>query len=253
MRRTPAYTCNVCGESSYVPLDQLRRETPSCESCRSTPRFRGVVHSLSLGLFGESLPIPRFPQRLDLRGFGLSDWEGYATGLATKLDYTNTFLHTEPHLDITNVDGRLTGTLDFLISSEVFEHVEPPVERAFANARRLLKAGGILVLTVPYGLGSETLEHFPLLGDYAIVTDEAGEQVLETRIHDGRRIRYGNLVFHGGEGTTLEMRAFALSSLEMHLREAGFGSVEVLPDEPQYGVVWPEAWSRPILAIADDK
>ncbi len=136
----PTYICNVCGQPSNVPLDRLEREVPSCESCGSTPRFRGVVHALSLGLFGESLPIPRFPQRLDLRGFGLSDWEGYATGLARKLDYTNTFLHTEPHLDIVDIDGRLAGTLDFLISSEVFEHVAPPVQRAFANASRLLKA-----------------------------------------------------------------------------------------------------------------
>ena len=242
--------CNVCGEPSYVPLDRLERETPSCESCGSTPRFRGVVEALSLGLFGESLPIPRFPLRRDLRGLGLSDWEGYATRLAAKFDYTNTFLHTEPRLDITEIDESLARTLDFLISSEVFEHVAPPVERAFANAGCLLKPGGVLVLTVPYGLGAATVEHFPGLGDYEIVSDEAGEPVLETRAPDGSVVRYDNLVFHGGPGATLEMRAFALSSIEMHLRQAGFHTIEVLGDEPRYGIVWPEPWSRPILAIA---
>lgn len=252
MKPLPTYTCNVCGEPSFVPLEALRREEPSCERCGSTPRFRGVVHALSLGLFGESLPIPRFPQRLDLRGFGLSDWGGYANGLARKLDYTNTFLHTEPHLDIADIDERLVGTLDFLISSEVFEHVAPPVERAFVNAGRLLKAGGVLVLTVPYGLGAATLEHFPLLGAYEIVTDEMGEPVLETRASDGRAVRYRDLVFHGGEGATLEMRAFALASIETQLCDAGLHSIEVLGDEPQYGIVWPEPWSRPILAIAGE-
>jgi SAM-dependent methyltransferase len=223
---------------------------PSCESCGSTPRFRAVVHALSLGLFGESLPIPRFPLRRDLRGLGLSDWGGYATRLATKLDYTNTFLHAEPRLDIAAIDSGLARTLDFLISSEVFEHVAPPVERAFANAGTLLKPGGILVLTVPYGLGAATIEHFPGLGDYELVIDRAGEQVLETHAPDGRVVRHGNLVFHGGPGATLEMRVFALGSLETHLREAGFHSIEVLSDEARFGVVWPEAWSRPILAIA---
>ena len=213
---------------------------PSCESCGSTPRFRGVVHALSLGLFAESLPIPRFPQRRDLRGLGLSDWEGYATWLAKKFDYTNTFLHTEPRLDITEIDESLAGTLDFLISSEVFEHVAPPVERAFANAACLLKPGGVFVLTVPYGLAANTVEHFPDLGDYEIVSDEAGEPVLETSTGDGSVIRYRNLVFHGGDGATLEMRSFALASLETHLREAGFHPVEVLGDEPRYGIVWPE-------------
>jgi len=249
----PTYTCNVCGQPSSVPLDQLEREVPSCESCGSTPRFRGVVHALSLGLFGESLPIPRFPRRPDLRGLGLSDWGGYATSLATKFDYTNTFLHTEPRLDITEIDGGLAGTLDFLISSEVFEHVAPPVGRAFANAACLLKPGGALVLTVPYGLGAATVEHFPGLGDYDIVSDEAGERVLETHAPDGSLVRYRNLVFHGGDGATLEMRSFALASLEAHLSEAGFHPVEVLGDEPRYGIVWPEAWSRPILAFAHSR
>jgi SAM-dependent methyltransferase len=232
-----------------VPLDRLEREMSSCEGCGSTPRFRGVVHALSLGLFGESLPIPRFPQRLDLRGFGLSDWEGYASGLARKLDYTNTFLHIEPRLDIADIDRRLDRTLDFVISSEVFEHVAPPVGRAFVNAARLLTPGGVFVLTVPYSLGAATVEHFPGLGDYEIVVDESGERVLETRAPDGQVVRYANLVFHGGVGATLEMRVFALASIEAHLREAGFQSIEVLGDEPRYGIVWPQPWSRPILAI----
>ena len=112
------------------------------------------------------------------------------------------------------------------------------------------EAGGVLVLTVPYGLAANTVEHFPDLGDYEIVSDEEGEPVLETSTRDGSVVRYRNLVFHGGDGATLEMRSFALASLETHLREAGFHPVEVLGDEPRYGIVWPEDWSRPILAIA---
>lgn len=46
------------------------------------------------------------------------------------------------------------------------------------------------------------------------------------------------------------MRVFALASLETNLREVGFHAIEVLGDEPRYGIVWPEAWSRPLLAIA---
>jgi hypothetical protein len=247
LERMPTYVCNVCGQPPNVPLDRLEREVPSCETCGSTPRFRGIVHALSLGLFGESLPISLFPQRRDLHGLGLSDWGGYATRLAKKFDHTNTLLHTEPHLDLTEIDGSLAGTLDFLISSEVFEHVAPPVGHAFATTACLLKPGGVFVLTVPYGLGADTVEHFPDLGDHKIVSDETGEGVLETAARDGSVVRYRNLVFHGGNGATLEMRIFALASLEKHLRQLGFHSVEVLGDEPRYGIVWPEAWSRPIL------
>ena len=132
----------------------------------------------------------------------------------------------------------------------MFEHVEPPVERAFGNARRLLRPSGILVLTVPYGLGDATVEHFSGLRSYEVVTDEAGRRVLEARTADGTVTRHVNPVFHGGDGATLEMRVFALVDIKRHLRDAGFRAIEVLDGEPRYGVAWPEPWSRPILAIA---
>ena len=248
MMKPPTYMCNICGQPSHVPIDRLEREKPSCDGCGSTPRLRGVVHALSLGLFRESLPIPRFPARRDLRGLGLSDWEGYATRLVTKFDYTNTFL-TQSAL-ISEIDESLNATFDFVISSEVFEHVEPPVERAFRNARRLLRSGGVLVLTVPYGLGDATVEHFNGPSSYEVVTDYAGRRVLEARSADGTVTRYDDLVFHGGDGATLEMRVFALVDIKKHLRDAGFRGIEVLDDEPRFGVAWPEPWSRPILAIA---
>ena len=48
------------------------------------------------------------------------------------------FLHKEPRLDITSVDASLHGQFDFIISTEVFEHVAAPVSRAFENARDML-------------------------------------------------------------------------------------------------------------------
>jgi len=247
--RRRSYTCNICGEASYRPLGQLEREVPSCESCGAPPRLRSVIHALSLGLFGESLLISQFPERRDLRGVGLSDWEGYAARLPAKLDYTNTFLHRDPRLDIVAPDPDLVGTLDFLIASEVFEHVDRPVERAFENAHRLLKAGGVFVLTVPYGFMDATVEHFPPLSDYSLM-EQDGQSVLVGTRRDGREVEYRDLVFHGGDGATLEMRQFALDPLLRHLSAAGFDNLRVLDDEPRYGVVWPEPWSRPILATA---
>lgn len=247
--RRCSYTCNICGQPSYRPLAQLEREVPSCESCGAPPRLRSVIHALSLGLFGESLPISQFPERRDLRGVGLSDWEGYAARLPAKFDYTNTFLHMQPRLDIVAPDPDLLGALDFLIASEVFEHVDRPVEQAFENAHRLLKPGGLLVLTVPYGFAEATVEHFPELREYS-VADGGGDSVLVGRTPDGGRVEYRDLVFHGGDGATLEMRQFALDPLLRHLSAAGFDDLRVLGDEPLYGVVWPEPWSRPILATA---
>ena len=114
-----------------------------------------VVHALRRS-FGQGMSISEFPIRPDLTGIGLTDC-GYAPRLSSKLAYRNTFYDREPRLDITDPPTDLEGTLDFLISSDVFEHVPPPVERAFEGVFRLLKPGGVFVLTVPYLLQGETM------------------------------------------------------------------------------------------------
>ena len=153
------FRCNICGHRSAYPRNQIMRDIQSCHFCGSHVRWRSVIHALSLELFGKSLALPDFPYRPDILGVGLSDWEGYASRLAKKLQYTNTFYHQEPFLDITDI-GPAPPQYDFLISSDVFEHVCQPVERVFQNAYKLLKPGGLMILTVPYVEG-RTTEHFP--------------------------------------------------------------------------------------------
>ncbi len=105
------------------------REPWSCLYCGSNVRWRSIIHALSSELFGESLAIPDFPNRPDLVGLGLSDWEGYAMGLAKKFAYTNSYFHQDPYLDITSIDPSHVGRYDFIISSDVFEHISPQYQR----------------------------------------------------------------------------------------------------------------------------
>ncbi len=146
----PSFRCNVCGRKNANDSAVFSRETPSCSRCGSSVRLRSIVHALSCELFGESLALPAFPKRKDLEGLGMSDWAPHGKYLAKKLAYRNTFLHQKPKLDITKPDPALFGTLDFLLSTDVFEHVEPPVSLAFENARKLLKPGGVVAGAV-YG------------------------------------------------------------------------------------------------------
>ena len=191
--------------------------------------MRGIVHHLSVGLFGRSLPLPDFPTRKDIVGIGLSDWPGYAQGLAKKLGYTNTFYHEEPFLDITAPASGRYPAADFLISTDVFEHVPPPVERAFTGSFALLKPGGILVLTVPFNDVVGAMEHFPDLHTYKIVEFDGGH-VLLNRSTDGQLSVREKLVFHGGPGETLEMRTFSKADTLRMLAAAGFVDIAVHPD-----------------------
>ncbi len=242
------YQCNVCGTRNVRSTTDLQREASSCTGCGSTVRCRGVVHALSTALFSRSLSIPEFPDRQDIVGRGLTDWEGYAGRLAQKLSYKNTFYHMEPFLDITDVPPSDAESLDFLISSDVFEHVRPPVSRAFENARRLLKPTGVFILTVPYGLQPETIEHFPNLDSFEVVGEGNNRRLLNVT-SDGTSETFSNLVFHGGAGSTLEMRVFSKDNLLSELRQAGFSRVTVC-SEPcfEHGIFWWLPWSLPIIA-----
>lgn len=141
----PRFTCNICGSACAV--EKLERETPSCDRCNSNVRFRWLVHALSQELFGESLPLKKFPKRRHLRGIGLSDPPSIAAVLGDRFDYANTFYHQHPRFDITNPTG--PRDFDFVIASEVFEHVAPPVQRAFDNLRAILRPGAVAIFSTP--------------------------------------------------------------------------------------------------------
>lgn len=241
------FRCNVCGRSSRADLARLTREEPTCR-CGSTVRIRALVHVLSSELFGSSLALPDFPSRRDLVGMDMSGAEAYAGKLARKLGYTNTFLHKPPYLDITNPQPEWLDRCDFVMSSDVFEHVAPPVSRVFANTLRILKPGGVFILTVPYGKHGNTIEHFPELNDYRL-EKRGARRILVNTTRDGLRQEFDDLVFHGGEGDTLEMRVFSESGVLADLRRAGFEDIRV-HREPchEFGIHWIYDWSLPISA-----
>ena len=245
-----SFRCNICGATSVVPRGQIDREVRSCSDCGSTVRWRSMVHALSMELFGRNLAIRDFPTRKDIKGIGLTDWDGYADRLAAKLDYQNTFLHQEPKLDITAIPAELEHTLDFVISSDVFEHVPPPISVAFENLRKLLKPGGVAILSVPYDETPFTREHFPELHDWRII-EEDGRTILKNTTRDGRAQVFDQLVFHGGAGNVLEMRAFSEAGLLGDLRDAGFVDIKLFGDDHlETGIAWKYKQSLPVSARA---
>jgi SAM-dependent methyltransferase len=191
-------------------------------------------------LFGRVLPLKDFPRSRQIRGIGLSDWGPIAKILAKRFDYKNTFFHREPNLDIMNPHAS-AGSYDFIIATEVFEHVPPPVQTAFDNLARLLKPGGFAVFSSPWESTGDTHEHFPELFDWEVVKFR-GDYVLVNRTRDGRLEAFDNLVFHDGPGETLEIRVFSKDGLLANCKAAGFDIV-MAENNPAHGIVWDD-WSR---------
>jgi hypothetical protein len=213
--------------------------------------MRSVIFVLAMELFHEPRMLPMFPEDRTVVGVGLSDWDGYALRLAEKLGYTNTYYHREPLLDITNAGEPWLGSQRFVISSDVFEHIPPEgLEGAFRGMHDLLTPDGFTIFTVPYEKTGSTREHFPRLHDYRIV-GEGGAAVLHNTTADGETERFTDLIFHGGDGETLEMRMFSEPDLLQHFADAGFSSAEVkVPYAPEYGILWRIDWAVPIVARA---
>ena len=210
--------------------------------------MRAVVSLLSEELLGVSMPLSDFPVMKEIRGIGMSDSPEMAVHLSAKLDYTNTFYHQAPRFDVTNPDPNDFGRYDFILSSEVMEHVPPPIGQSFANLYRLLRPDGLLVMTTPYNLGGKTREHFPELHQFTLA-QLGNETVLVNRRRDGSVEVFDNLMFHGGPGSTVEMRVFTEESLRETLLAAGFSSIRIaFEDVPEFGVDLAEKWSLPIVA-----
>ena len=208
--------------------------------------MRALVWLMSDELFGVPLTLPDFPAIRSWTAMGMSDIEDFAVPLAKKFSYTNTHYHKPPLFDITKPDPALDGKFDFIVSSEVLEHVPHPVAPAFETLYRMLKPNGVLFLTVPYSPEATTVEHYPELHDFA-VTQLRERWVLVNRTKDGRVQTFDDLVFHGGPGSTLEMRVFNEATLKQLLADAGFQSIRIAGEScPEFGILPDDPWSLPM-------
>lgn len=246
-----AFTCNICGTECAVPRPALHREEPSCTGCNSNVRFRSLIAALSQHVHSRFLTLDEFPIRTDLIGLGMSDWEGYAVRLRRLFGYDNTYYDEQIRLDVmAKVPHALAGSCDFIISSDVLEHVAPPFELALSHIRQMLKPGGLLLLSVPMRGEGVTDEHYPELGEYEIV-QLGGRRVLVNRTPSGELQVFDDLVFHGGPGVTLEMRMVSVPDLIESLKGAGFVNIRAFDGPvPEHGVEWIEDHTWPILAEA---
>ncbi len=242
-----AFTCNICGQSNIVEINTLQRDAKSCSKCQSSVRFRWIIHSLSTCLFGKSLLLENFPYLPSIKGIGLSDEPLYSIELAKRLGYLNTFYHCEPKLDIKNLTANSPSSLDFIIASEVFEHIPYPVQPAFDNLNRLLKPGGVVLFSTPWRPRGYTVEHFANLYEWSII-DWHDSKILLNRTRSGALEAFSTFSFHGGAGDTLEMRLFSRPSLEENFRAAHLDVEFVSSSYLEYGIVLTDCWSLPCVA-----
>lgn len=129
----------------------------------------------------------------------------------------------------------------------------PSVSIAFENTLKMLRPHGVFVFSVPYATQGATVEHFPDLHEFRIEEHDGARRLVNVT-RSGETQVFDNLIFHGGEGDTLEMRLFSLEDMLRDLAAAGFQDVQVL-SEPcfEFGIYHDIPMSLPIIARREPK
>ena len=243
------YICNITGKIFDLQESEKHREGGSRFGYNI--RFRAICYILTKLFYGECKILHYLKENKQLKGIGMSD-TGWAQICSKKFNYVNTFYHTSPYLDIYNEEHvNMYKNLDFIISSDVFEHINPrpSVQIAFNNLYTMLKPGGYIIFSVPFTY-DEHIEHFPNLHKYEI-KKENSEYVLHNTTIDNTVETFHNLCFHGGPGNTLEMRVFSHKSILSFLEKSGFVDIifhDIDEDMNKYGIFWENKHSLIITA-----
>lgn len=166
--RGDAVACNVCGWAGRALADDCWHPGTICPSCGSQVRHRmlaaildgvpGLGHLSQSNLFAGKEILHFAPERQ------LRDRIRGAASRHVTADYDRG--DCDLKLDISSMREVAPASFDVLISCDVLEHV-PSDARAFAEIFRVLRPGGIAILTVPQKDPPATTDEDPAVTDPA--------------------------------------------------------------------------------------
>ncbi len=237
--RTGKFSIAVPGESGketgtyddFLSSVNLR-ENIFCDGCGSSSRDRMLVYAFGRASANPG-PLNAWRELPHQKVFETAGRRGHPPFLSGKFDYYNTDF--DPEKMKSGYDSRKYADLqslpyddsffDYVLSSDVFEHVRL-YQQAFREVYRVLKPGGVLVMTVPYVHGWEkTLVKVEPRGDEDVFLTEPE--------------------YHGGH--TLVYRIYGRDLLPF-LRGIGFTVGYLEFSKPKYAI----SFQNVILGVKDD-
>ena len=224
------WSCVICGFENKK--SEPSREGMLCAKCDSSWRVRATALGLLVGIGAQQAPFPEIEPNWFLRGVGTSDHRALAAALSSKFDYTNSYYHRFPRLDLLNISEDQRHQFGFVICSDVLEHVPPPADRALTGIADLLDDHGFAILSVPCGgKTAPTDEFYPGLASWTEFEDRV--EWVDT---NGNQHTDFEPEFHGGGGQTLAFRLWGMEDFCSRLIASGFNAVSEIPTNPELGV-----------------
>ena len=175
-------------------------------------------------------------------GLGISDNPEMARFFRRCFDYSNSQLDVAPFIDLLDPPSATAGLYDFVICSDVLEHVPPPAERALVSLASFLRPGGAAVVSVPIR-DEGTDEYYPGITEWSMV-----DGALHWTDGDGATHVDPDPEIHGGDGLTIAFRTWGADEFERAILASGFSSIERLVPCPELGVP-AMAWSGEPVVI----
>lgn len=235
--KPPTLLCNICGSSKGFINNHhgALREGLSCKNCGSTSRDRGYIWVLGHTMKFENIPLRDWPVKKSIKILETSGYRSHPAYLTKKFDYCNPKFSDDPKLlvenpnefaDVENLQYE-KDYFDYVISSDVFEHVRRD-NVGFENIYNVLKSGGMFVLTVPLSLG--------------LIENQNRIKIGETKEQD---VALLNKFYHSDD--SLVYRIYGLEILHQ-LNHFGFYSVIINLQKPEFNISAQEV----ILSRKDD-
>lgn len=224
---------NIHGGFDYL-TSSIGRESGAGYRYNTWVRARAIIFALQTSL--NLHPILSFcNQNKEITGLGISDDTRYSKQLEYKFSYKNTFYEREPHLDIMLFDDNLTNKFNFIICSDVLEHIMGDYKKALLNLYNYLKINGVLIFSVPYTFSKNTYERYPECIKYETLGDSKNRYIKITNKNGECYYEY-NPIFHGGSGNTLEMRVFSYYDIIKTAKSIGFKIKLFKLNIPRFGI-----------------
>ena len=212
------WECILCSALNSEENEYIR-EASCCISCGSTWRARAVTLATITGLGYEPTPLSRINSDWSRIGLGISDDINVSSRLSGKFFYSNSYFDTFPNLDLRKVPEVAKAKFEFVICSDVLEHIDTDLELAVSGLKNLLNENGFAVISVPVDGDHGHLEFYPGLISFSIKDD-----IVTWNDQNNMPHKDIDPEFHGGRGQNLAFRKFSDNTIEDLLLKCGFNS-----------------------------
>lgn len=188
------------------------RERLECPTCLMNNRQRLIATLLQQALSGKQVQkVYLMEQVTPIFNWALKTFREHELFGSEYLGHEyagGTIVKGVRHEDIENLSF-VDGQLDLIVSNDVFEHVPNPA-KAFSECARVLKSGGLMLMTIPFHSGNDL-------------------SVVRARLIDGRLEHVLAPAFHGNPVSadgSLVFTDFGWDLLET-IKDAGFSDVAI--------------------------